>query len=156
MITLEQTQAFGDFGDFGRTEAEVLALVDTWIKTQIANVLHVYSSKDISYSDVRQFLTTLPASERSIAASYMVAKGVQDVDAVMNQIKAAEAGTNFGKYATIFGVLSTVSMAVSAYHGYKRNNSIGWGLAWGAMGTLFPVITPVFAIAQGYGKPRGA
>jgi hypothetical protein len=42
--------------------------------------------------------------------------------------------------------------AVSGYHGYKRNNSIGWGIAWFALGGIFPVITPTIAFAQGFGK----
>jgi hypothetical protein len=53
---------------------------------------------------------------------------------------------------TIWGLLSTASMAASAYHGYKRNNSVGWALGWGALGALFPVITPTVALAQGFGK----
>ena len=57
-----------------------------------------------------------------------------------------------------YALLGTASMAASAYHGYKRNNvpggsPIGWALAWGALGSLFPVITPVVAIAQGYAEP---
>lgn len=48
--------------------------------------------------------------------------------------------------------VSTASMAVSAYHGYKRNNSIGWAICWGFCGGLFPIITPVIAYAQGFGK----
>ena len=55
-----------------------------------------------------------------------------------------------------FLVLDTVSMAASAYHGYKRNNSIGWALWWGLMGAMFPVITPTIALAQGFGKPKSA
>lgn len=51
-----------------------------------------------------------------------------------------------------YGVIATASMAVSAYHGYKRNNSVGWALVWGAFGAVFPVITPVIAVAEGYGK----
>jgi hypothetical protein len=51
--------------------------------------------------------------------------------------------------------LSTVSMAASVYHGYKRNNSVGWALWWGLMGALFPIITPVIAFAEGYGKRAG-
>ncbi len=54
--------------------------------------------------------------------------------------------------AWIWGTLSTVSMAAGAYHGYKRNNSVAWSLWWGAMGALFPVITPTIAVAQGFGK----
>ena len=49
-------------------------------------------------------------------------------------------------------VASTVSSAASVYHGYKRNESIGWALLWGAMGATFPIVTPVIAIAQGFGK----
>lgn len=45
--------------------------------------------------------------------------------------------------------------AAAAYHGYKRNNSLGMALVWAAAGYLAPVITPVISIAQGFGKPRG-
>jgi hypothetical protein len=54
-----------------------------------------------------------------------------------------------------WGVASTASAAASAYHGYRRNDSLGWGLWWFLMGALFPIVTPVIALAQGYGKPRG-
>jgi hypothetical protein len=53
-----------------------------------------------------------------------------------------------------WGILGTVSMAASAYHGYKRNQSIGWALGWGFLGALFPVITPTIAVAQGFGKRK--
>jgi hypothetical protein len=53
--------------------------------------------------------------------------------------------------------LSTASMAVSAYHGYRRNSlgdhPVAWALAWGLLGAMFPVITPVIAVAEGFGKP---
>jgi hypothetical protein len=45
------------------------------------------------------------------------------------------------------------STAFSAYHGYKRNDSVGWAMAWGLGGALFPIIMPVIALAQGYAKP---
>ena len=50
--------------------------------------------------------------------------------------------------------LSTASMALSAYHGYKRNDSVGWALVWGLLGGTFPVITPVIALAQGFGQEK--
>jgi hypothetical protein len=50
--------------------------------------------------------------------------------------------------------LSTASMALSAYHGYKRNDSVGWALVWGLLGGTFPVITPVIAVAQGFGQEK--
>jgi hypothetical protein len=62
----------------------------------------------------------------------------------------AEEITALGVIGTLVG---TASMAASAYHGYKRNNSVGWAIWWGFMGGVFPVITPVIAFAQGFGKP---
>lgn len=53
-----------------------------------------------------------------------------------------------------FAVLSTVSGGLCAYHGWKRNESIGWALAWGFGGALLPVIGPAIAFAQGFGEPR--
>jgi hypothetical protein len=52
----------------------------------------------------------------------------------------------------VMGLLVLGSIGASAYHGYKRNNSTGWAVWWGLMGSLFPVITPAVAIAQGFGK----
>lgn len=51
-------------------------------------------------------------------------------------------------------VLSTASMAAGIYHGYRRNNSIGWALAWGLLGAMFPVVVPAIAIAQGFGERK--
>lgn len=54
---------------------------------------------------------------------------------------------------TIWGVVALASAAASGFHGYKRNQSVGWGVGWFMLGGLFPVITPVIAVAQGYAKP---
>lgn len=51
-------------------------------------------------------------------------------------------------------ILDTASAALSGYHGYRRNNSLGWGIAWFALGGLFPIITPTIAFAQGFGKRK--
>lgn len=55
--------------------------------------------------------------------------------------------------AAIIGAISLTSAAVSGYHGYKRNNSVGSAVGWFFLGAIFPVITPVVALAQGFGKP---
>ena len=47
-----------------------------------------------------------------------------------------------------------MSMGASAYHGYKRNESVGWAIGWAFMGALFPVITPAVALAQGFGQAK--
>jgi hypothetical protein len=51
-------------------------------------------------------------------------------------------------------VLRPLSFGVSVYHGYKRNDSLGWGLGWGVLGAMFPILTPTVALAQGLGKPK--
>lgn len=53
-----------------------------------------------------------------------------------------------------WGVLATASMAASAYHGYKRNQKVGWALWWGALGFVFPILVPTIALAQGYARPK--
>jgi hypothetical protein len=47
-----------------------------------------------------------------------------------------------------------LSTAGLAYHGYRRNNSIGWAIGWAILGGAFPIIGWPVAIAQGFGKPR--
>ena len=59
-------------------------------------------------------------------------------------------------WAAIWGVAATASFAACVYHGYKRNDSVGWAIGWGALALLFPVVTPVIAVAQGFGKPKKA
>jgi hypothetical protein len=61
-------------------------------------------------------------------------------------------GTTAG--TVIWGLLSTASAVASTYHGYKRNQSVGWAIVWGLLGGMFPVITPTIAVAQGFGKKR--
>ena len=55
------------------------------------------------------------------------------------------------KYALSAAQLA--SMAALGYHGYRRNNSIGWALVWGVFGSIvWPITLPV-AFVQGFGKP---
>lgn len=56
----------------------------------------------------------------------------------------------------IWGLISTASAGVSFYHGYKRNDSLPWGLVWGFMGAVFPIITPIYAYAAppGFAKRK--
>jgi len=61
---------------------------------------------------------------------------------------------SFGGGMLSGAVLVLASAALSAYHGYRRDRKPMSAVGWGFMGALFPVITPVVAIAQGFGKPR--
>lgn len=52
------------------------------------------------------------------------------------------------------GTLSTVTGILGAYHGYKRNQSVGWAFGWFIFGGLFwPFALPLM-FATGFGKPK--
>lgn len=59
-------------------------------------------------------------------------------------------------WPAFWGVAALASAGASAYHGYKRNESVGWAVVWGLLGSMFPIITPAVALAQGFGKPKGS
>ena len=50
----------------------------------------------------------------------------------------------------------TVGAIASAFHGYRRNRSVGWAVVWGLLGHWSPPITVTIAVAQGFGKPKAA
>jgi len=59
-----------------------------------------------------------------------------------------------GVLSSLYKIGAAVSGPACAYHGYKRNQSIGWALWWGFAGSAFFPIAPVIAFAQGFGKPN--
>jgi hypothetical protein len=58
-------------------------------------------------------------------------------------------------YYLVWSAVGVVGGVLGAYHGYKRNNSVGWAIAWGLLGSIFPIITIPIAFAQGFGKRKG-
>lgn len=75
------------------------------------------------------------------------------MERTLEQKGLAEYTPNIGA-RSVWAVASVLSTALCAYHGYKRNDSVGWAVVWGLLGGLFPVITPVIAYAQGFGEPK--
>jgi len=51
-------------------------------------------------------------------------------------------------------VASLASMGLLGYHGYMRNDSVGWALVWGVFGSIVWPITVPIALVQGLGKPK--
>jgi hypothetical protein len=51
-------------------------------------------------------------------------------------------------------VIGMAGAAAGAYHGYKRNNSVGWAIGWALLGGVFPIITVPVSLAQGFGKKK--
>lgn len=58
----------------------------------------------------------------------------------------------FMEESTPWKVARAAAGAAGAYHGYKRNESVGWALWWSFAGFMFPLFTPVIAVAQGFGE----
>ena len=70
-----------------------------------------------------------------------------DVKAAMDARLAEPAWLKFARL---------VATGACAYHGYRRNESVGWALGWGLLGSIAPVIAVPVALAQGFGKPLPA
>lgn len=58
-------------------------------------------------------------------------------------------------FVVAYGIAGIAGAALGAYHGYKRNDSVGWAIGWSLLGSLFPVIVIPVAYAQGIGKRKG-
>jgi hypothetical protein len=56
--------------------------------------------------------------------------------------------------ALLWGIAGVAGAALGAYHGYKRNESVGWAIGWSLLGGLVPVIVIPLAFAQGLGKRK--
>jgi len=105
-----------------------------------------------SSTDVANFLELYEGEERNEAAQALIARGIS----ASNVSKALTWLDNSGKWKAalpkINGVLTVISAAACGFHGYRRNQSIFWSATWFVLGGIFPIITPVVALAQGFGK----
>lgn len=52
----------------------------------------------------------------------------------------------------IAAAIAALGTGLGAYHGYARNQSIGWALAWAAFGGALPILAIPIALAQGFGE----
>lgn len=105
-------------------------------------------------TEVVEFLKLYSAGgRRDSAARALIAKGVSS-SVVSNALSWLDSSKSWSPN-TFWGVMSLVSGAASAYHGYKRNNSVGWAVGWFFLGSILPIFTPVIALAQGFGKRKG-
>ena len=64
--------------------------------------------------------------------------------------RAEGAGVLPAQLYTVAGLAGTVA---GAYHGYRRNGSIGWALLWSLAGAVVPFVTIPIAVGQGFGEP---
>lgn len=57
---------------------------------------------------------------------------------------------------TVWSLTSTAAIGLAAFHGYKRNRSVGWAIGWAVAAAFAPIVTTAVAFAQGVGKRKGA
>lgn len=57
---------------------------------------------------------------------------------------------------SFWGLVRLGVITLAAYHGYRRNSSIGWAVAWAFMAGIAPPVVIGVAFAQGFGDRRGA
>jgi hypothetical protein len=106
-----------------------------------------------SSTQISEFLKLYDKGEkRDTAARALIAKGASTnaVSSALNFLDTSS-GWNTRKLG---GILAIVSAAASGFHGYRRNQSIPWALWWFIMGRIFPIVTPVLAISQGFARAK--
>jgi hypothetical protein len=106
----------------------------------------------VTVQSARAYFLVLPEKSWGDAGLALINKGVAST-VVYEGMRLAKEQRKF-PWKTVAGVATIASAALSAAHGYRRNQSVGWGLWWFVMGTVFPIVTPTIAVAQGYGKKR--
>lgn len=121
---------------------------------QLSNIANLIGGNMASVTDMAVAFDSMSKSDAKRLKLALLASGAPGSFVDMAYSHSKHGGIMGGKYATVWAVLGTASMAASAYHGWKRTGSWGWTLGWAFMGGLFPVFTPVVALAQGFGKPK--
>jgi hypothetical protein len=63
--------------------------------------------------------------------------------------------TAIGKAVLLMQFLRPLGAVVAGIHGYYRHDG-NWGATagWAALGFLFPVLTPIASVVQGYSQPK--
>lgn len=51
-------------------------------------------------------------------------------------------------------LIRIAAIGAAAYHGYRRNSSVGWAVGWGLLAGLSPPIVLGVALAEGFAKPK--
>jgi len=63
-------------------------------------------------------------------------------------------GQDASPLAMVQAVGGLAGMILGAYHGYRRDDSVGWAIGWALFGSMFwPIAIPVMLV-QGLGKPE--
>lgn len=104
--------------------------------------------------NVSDLLLAYAPEARAGVAQELISRGI-DARVISGALSWIETRNKIQiNWPKIAGVMALVSASASAYHGYRRNQSIPWAMWWFLMGSIFPVFTPIIALAQGYGERK--
>ena len=78
--------------------------------------------------------------------------GIRYLGQAVDEISVTE--TRSSPFRYVWYAASVAGVSAGAYHGYKRNDSVGWAIGWALLGGVFPFITIPVSLAQGFAKPR--
>ena len=116
------------------------------------------AAQQLRPSELADLISRLSPAERKQVVIDLLAAGLDPVK-VLSALRDLELQREVKirrRMRTIWWTLATAAGGLSAFHGYRRNRSVGWALGWFAAGTILPLPTVVIAIAQGYGKPKAS
>ena len=147
---LVQETISGSFGQGLATGIGEAAMTDE----QISNIAQLLEGNATGVGDVAVAFDSMSKSDAKRLKLALIGLGVPGDLVDSAWIMSEHSALVPSKYMIAWGILSTASMAASAYHGWKRTGSWGWTLGWAFMGGMFPVLTPAVALAQGFGKPK--
>jgi len=137
----------GSLGMLSAAPDEVALVVDQFIRSHPTNagalaVARLFSMRPrMEWDELANELQRRGVSSNSIERGERMATDVREI--------------TDSPWFKLHGALRIISAGACAFHGVKRNSgSVGWGIWWFVLGSLFPVITPVVAVAQGYAKTK--
>jgi len=121
-------------------------------------VFSYFGDASPSLSPVSSTSVAPPSSAQSVLAAQPAGPMVPMTPMAPAPSQLAIGTSAMSTGAMVWSVLSTISVGLSAYHGYKRNQNgkhpIAYAALWGVLGGIFPVVTPAVAFAEGFGKPE--
>lgn len=146
MFKLENYELLGD-------------VTDDQIASDVARLVSQYSSSGrVPTNVIATFVKSYASEDQGRVKKELLLQGVSSatIDYALQPAPSPGLYDSYynSKWFWVHSALSSISGAACAYHGYKRNNSVGWAIGWFFLGSIFFPLTPVIAVAQGFGKPK--
>jgi hypothetical protein len=114
-------------------------------------------ASELSASELADLFDRLSSSDRDQLMADLIVAGF-DPEAVNAAFREMGLRRHLRRRRTVralLGLVGAAAGAAGAYHGYKRNQSVPWAIAWFAGSAVFPVLAVPIMVAQGFAKQKG-